>query len=310
MGAVRSRFGKLTMLHFIVESPEAAKAEGREVPNCKISGFTFETYLLEKSRVVSHVKGERTYHLFYQLLKAPEDEKVELWENLEGTTCDSFRFVGEPEIHGTDGRTDAEAWSDTRDALSSLGFKPGRGLKTLMRAVCCVLQLGNITFSIDPSDDEGAILSSTEELDKLCSLMGVFPATFRDALCLRQTKVPYGEDIVVRLTPASAKDGCDALAKEMYTQIFQTLTETINGITEPQDSRSKMGRVSILDMFGFENFTVNRFEQFCINYANEKIQNKFVSDTFLLIRVSALQTDTEGKFAASEAYPLTFQLFL
>jgi len=283
-----SRFGKFTKLHFDLEDRASAKANGRNVPGCSIAGGTFDTYLLEKARVVGHADGERTFHLFYQLLAAPGDEKVLYWTGLRDTTFDDFRYVGNS---GCDEFDDGKDWEETRTALIDFGFEKGgedSRLRTILRAVCAVLQLGNVAFGPDPSSDEGSLVSTPEELKKLSDVLGV-PAREITAALTTRLIATAGETITVPLSPIAARDGCDALAKEIYSQVFEELVEAINRNMEPPplasgDDASRRGWVSILDMFGFESFAVNRFEQLCINYANERIQNKYVMDTFLQLK--------------------------
>ena len=194
-------------------------------------------------------------------MAAPEEEKVAFWEGLKGTTCASFSYVGEPISSCVDGRRDEDAWQETRDALSNYGFVT-ENLQTLIRAVCTVLQLGNLTFTIDPSDEEGAVITSEEEINKLSTLMDVPADVIRAAFTTRKI-MTYGEEIVKSLTPTAAKYGCDALAKETYLLIFQYLVETINGVTSPSvncgDCIDEDCFINILDLFGFECFATNRF---------------------------------------------------
>lgn len=281
-----SRFGKFTKLHFRIGSRKAS-IKGREVPIPILAGSTFETYLMEKSRVVAHDEGERTYHFFYQLLAAPDEDKGQYWDGLSGASADSFRYVGvASEMSDEATLNDAKAWEETMVALGYFGFE-GDKLTTFMRAICAVLQLGNLSFGPDPTEgDDGSVISNPEELDKLSLLLGISLEKLKEALTTRVVKT-LGEEITVRLTPVAAKDGCDALAKEVYAHIFRNLVDTINESTRPPADlvgSSDVRSISILDMFGFESFAINRFEQLCINYANERIQHKYAMDTFLSIK--------------------------
>uniref|UniRef100_A0A7S4HQR0 Myosin motor domain-containing protein n=2 Tax=Odontella aurita TaxID=265563 RepID=A0A7S4HQR0_9STRA len=279
-----SRFGKLTKLHFQVPpGAEQVTIRGKVVPFPVLAGSSFETYLLEKSRVAVHDEGERSYHFFYQLLAAPNEDKKQYWDGLDGASEDSFRYIG---ASGTiENQSDVEDWEETKVALDLFGFKSGK-LRALVRAVCAVLQLGNLTFDPDSSGEDGSIISSVEELKKLSTLMGISTEDLSEALTTRPLKT-FREEITVQLAPAAAKEGCDALAKEIYAQLFQVIVESINEATVPSsDVVESLGihSISILDMFGFECFEMNRFEQLCINYANERIQHKYASDTFLQLK--------------------------
>ena len=317
-----SRFGKFTQLQFRVESKEEAQSNHRNIPLCNLAGSVCITYLLEKSRVVSHSSGERTYHIFYQLLSAPDVLKRKLWKHLDGTTAASFRYtVSGHSNSGTDGRrnsklsndgdnhshyhhssseSDAELWPRTLDALEVFQFQGDR-LTTLLRALCVVLQLGNLVFEEDPTsevEEGGTVIATRDELAKLEDIIGIDGDVLERAMTNRILKTGYDE-VRVQLRPSVAKESCDALAKEIYARIFDVLVQSINEYTqgkqqeqqerettstsngdEGKSKQEEFGIISLLDIFGFERFQVNRFEQLCINYANEQLQHKYVLDNF------------------------------
>jgi myosin-5 len=153
-----------------------------------------------------------------------------------------------------------------------------------MRAICIVLQLGNLVFEPDENDEERADISSKEELQKLADLMGVPEEDIKNSLTLRTVRA-RNEEYKVPLNTVKAKDSCDAFAKEIYAKAFLWLVRTINDATCAEknydgDKDDDFGIIALLDIFGFESFEVNRFEQLCINYANEKLQQKFTQDIF------------------------------
>ena len=161
-------------------------------------------------------------------------------------------------------------------------------MRTLMRSMCVVLQLGNLTFAVDPDNEDGSIISSADELTKLASLMGVEVDDITKSLTYRTiTAGGRGADsYTVPLRAEAARDGCDAFAKEIYSKAFNWLVEAINAATCAEenyghaDEVEDFGIIGLLDIFGFESFKVNRFEQLCINYANEKLQQKYTLDVF------------------------------
>jgi len=283
-----SRFGKYIQLQFDAEDPRQAAFSGRSVPSCILAGSKCSTYLLEKSRVVSHEEGERAFHIFYQILGAPQSERENLWkEGLGDATEESFRYVGYTDTHEIEGKSDGERFYETVSALDLIGVNSD-SLHTLLRAMCIVLQLGNLVFDKDPENDENSTITSSEELSKLARLMGVDEDDISKALTIR-TMVARNETYKVPLNKSSAEDSCDAFAKEIYSQSFDWLVRTINSATCAEDNYiveknekapSKFGMIGLLDIFGFESFKVNRFEQLCINYANEKLQQKFTIDIF------------------------------
>eukprot|EP00594_Rhizosolenia_setigera_P000022 CAMPEP_0178941548 /NCGR_PEP_ID=MMETSP0789-20121207/1467_1 /TAXON_ID=3005 /ORGANISM="Rhizosolenia setigera, Strain CCMP 1694" /LENGTH=1365 /DNA_ID=CAMNT_0020620793 /DNA_START=92 /DNA_END=4192 /DNA_ORIENTATION=+ len=279
-----SRFGKYIQLQFDVEDATAASFSGRRVPSCILAGSYCDTYLLEKTRVVGHEHPERTYHIFYQLLDAPDAEKTKIWSGLAGTHFSSFKYVGDTETKKIEGRTDAQSWERTVYALNLLGVS-GDVFLTLMKAVAIVLQLGNLDFAVDPQNEDGSIVSTSDELTKLADAMGVATDDVSKALTART--VIAGKDVyTVPLNASDARDTRDAFAKEIYQQIFDWLVKSINNATTAENNYAdakdveEFGLIGLLDIFGFESFKINRFEQLCINYANEKLQQKYTIDIF------------------------------
>lgn len=280
-----SRFGKFIQLQFDTEDPTLAAYAGKTMPSAVLAGSKCEVYLLEKSRVVNHEEKERTYHIFYQLLGASEEYKEQLWDGLSETDNESFNYVGFTDTDVIEGKTDSERFQLTVDALAIVGVEGDR-LRSLMRALCIVLQLGNLYFDPDPQNEEGSIIGSEEELDMLADLMGVGADDIKKALTERTMRA-RNEEYKVPLNVVKAKDSCDALAKEIYGNCFSWLVRTINEATcaeknyDPKmSSADPYAHIGLLDIFGFESFEHNRFEQLCINYANEKLQQKFTLDIF------------------------------
>lgn len=277
-----SRFGKFIQLQFETEDPTLAAYSGRSLPAAILAGSKCETYLLEKCRVVSHEPEERTYHIFYQLLAASDEQKKLFWSGLENTDNESFAYVGESDTNTIEGKTDAQRFQLTLNALAIVGVKEEK-LRDLMRAICIVLQLGNLIFEPDPTNEENAIIASVEELASLAELMGLEEEIVKKALTERTVNA-RNETFKVPLNVLKAQDSRDALAKEIYSQSFDWLVQTINDATCAENNYdgdlSHFGHIGLLDIFGFESFVVNRFEQLCINYANEKLQQKFTLDIF------------------------------
>ncbi|KAL9191102.1 hypothetical protein ACHAXT_000808 [Thalassiosira profunda] len=279
-----SRFGKFTQLQFDVESSAAAKSGGRDIPSCQMAGSRCITYLLEKSRVVGVSEGERTFHVFYQMLGAPDDDKRTIWDGLIGASASDFSYLSQATPECFDGLASPENWADTVAALSVFGVD-GEMFLDVMRSLCIILLLGNIAFEEETHDgEERAVISSAKELETLSSLIGVSSADIEAALTKR-FMTTRGEEFTIYLSANGAKDGRDALAKEIYARVFDLLVTKCNEATEPQDAASnEYGTISLLDIYGFESFKVNRFEQLCINYANERLQQKYVMDNFAAIK--------------------------
>lgn len=278
-----SRFGKFTQMQFQLEPRSIADLAGRDIPFTDLVGSKCTTYLLEKSRVVNHDAGERSFHIFYQLLAAPTEFKRNLWPTLAYRTAHHYSFTS-GEIGNV--TVDAAAWEDTIAALRVFRFEE-ESLQTLLRAMIIVLQLGNLIFDRDPTkpSEDITIIKNKAELVELSQLMGIDKDVLQESLTSRSLKTPGGhEDIKVKLLPQNAKESCDALAKEIYAKMFDVLVQKINNYTAfPETLLAndvKCGHISLLDIFGFERFATNRFEQLCINYANERLHNKYVVDNF------------------------------
>uniref|UniRef100_A0A7S1Z8S8 Myosin motor domain-containing protein n=1 Tax=Ditylum brightwellii TaxID=49249 RepID=A0A7S1Z8S8_9STRA len=279
-----SRFGKFTSIY--LDKKEDKECGFDSVYS--VAGSSFVTYLLEKARVVSHGQRERSFHIFYHLLNAPKEVKASVWDGLKDTTQESFSYLGSTDIDNIDDRCDAQCWEDVRSTLEFVGFE-GERMISLMKVLCIVLQLGNLKFIPDPKDEEGAVISSQDELTKLSDLMGIEPSVIEKAIT-RRVLTARGVLIEAKLTAVESKDSCDALAKEIYAQVFELIVQSINAFTSPAEKgndgflNGKYSSISMLDLFGFESFKVNRFEQLCINYANERLQHRYVVDNFLSVK--------------------------
>eukprot|EP00816_Leptocylindrus_hargravesii_P001705 CAMPEP_0196806644 /NCGR_PEP_ID=MMETSP1362-20130617/6557_1 /TAXON_ID=163516 /ORGANISM="Leptocylindrus danicus, Strain CCMP1856" /LENGTH=1237 /DNA_ID=CAMNT_0042180223 /DNA_START=49 /DNA_END=3759 /DNA_ORIENTATION=- len=273
-----SRFSKFTQLQYDVE-----ENMGVGVPSCKLVGSFTQTYVLEKSRVVEHSFKERNFHIFYQLIQADDEYKSLIWDGLSDSTIDSFKYVGYTNVDTIGGTHDSEKAEETVKALAEVGIVDEK-LRVLMRAVCCVLQLGNIALEQDPDDADKSVITSLEELEKLSELMGIPSDSITEALTSRSVKA-RNEVFTVPLKKEDAIYSRDALAKGIYANIFDYLVEQVNEATRAPDIEDKsFGTISLLDIFGFEHFDVNRFEQLCINYANEKLQLKYTQDNFRVVK--------------------------
>jgi myosin-5 len=273
-----SRFGKYIMLQF-----NHIPAKGGARPRAEMAGSVSEVYLLEKSRVCFHEDVERTYHIFYQLLATDSKTKAEIWSGLKGATCDSFRYIGRgPEVK-VDGMTDAQWFPKIKEALALVGIK-GKSFVTLFRAISACLQLGNLTFAPKPGDEEKTDITSKKEFKDFVDLVGCDENIMSLAFTERTIKT-RGEEYKVPLKAEVAKESADAFAKEIYAKAFLWLVRNINDATCAENnyhagSSIKYGLIGLLDIFGFESFPINGFEQLCINYCNEKLQQKFTKDIF------------------------------
>ena len=235
------------------------------------------TYLLEKSRVVFQSAEERNYHIFYQLCAAsslPEMSYLQLQHQ------DLFLYTQQGGCPTIDGVDDLADFHETRRALSLLGFTEDQQAD-MFRVLSAILHLGNV--KIVDADHEGSNIARTDTyLASFCSLMGLDTTAseeLRKWLCFRQI-VSMKEVFTKPMTKAEASFARDALAKHVYSLLFQKIVMMIN---KSLASSSRAHRfIGVLDIYGFETFEWNSFEQFCINYANEKLQQQFNQHVFKL----------------------------
>jgi myosin-5 len=276
-----SRFGKYIQLQFDMGDKSQQEYRSRTEATCVLAGSKCDAYLLEKNRVVSHEPAERTFHIFYQIIAAKD--KTKYWSKLAGTNNESFKFVGKTDTDTIEGMKDGDHFVQTVRVLEEIGVT-GDSLMTLMQAIIMVLQLGNITFKADPSDDDKSVISSQKEFADLCELMCIPEASFEASLTERTMKT-RNETYKVPLNAEKARGATESFAKEIYGRAFLWLVRCINDATAAElnyksGTMSSFGIIGLLDIFGFESFVRNRYEQLCINYCNEKLQAKFTQDIF------------------------------
>ncbi|CAN9500546.1 unnamed protein product [Ophioblennius macclurei] len=245
--------------------------------NGDIIGANMRTYLLEKSRVVFQASAERNYHIFYQLCASRDLPELRALK-LDGPEC--FRYTsqgGEMQIPGTDDVADLE---NTRNAFTTLGVKADQQLE-LFRIMSAILHLGNVDIQgSGRSSDKSYIDADDRSLAIFSKLLGVEGSQMAHWLCHRRLTVG-GEMLVKPMTGQQAVEARDALAKHIYGQLFTWTVQRLNSALRTQTEKVK-SFIGVLDIYGFETFERNSFEQFCINYANEKLQQQFNRHVFHL----------------------------
>ncbi|XP_012668011.1 myosin-14 isoform X2 [Otolemur garnettii] len=254
-----SRFGKFIRINFDVAG--------------YIVGANIETYLLEKSRAIRQAKDECSFHIFYQLLGgAGEQLKADLL--LEPSSHYRFLTNG-PSSSPSQER---ELFQETLESLRVLGFTHEE-ITSMLRMVSAVLQFGNIVLKRERNTDQATMPDNTAA-QKLCRLLGLGVTDFSRALLTPRIKV--GRDYVQKAqTKEQADFALEALAKATYERLFRWLVLRLNRALDrsPRQGASFLG---ILDIAGFEIFQLNSFEQLCINYTNEKLQQLFNHTMFVL----------------------------
>ncbi|KAI5099410.1 unconventional myosin-VIIa isoform X2 [Silurus meridionalis] len=246
-----------------------------------IEGAHMEQYLLEKSRVCHQAPMERNYHIFYCLLSGmPKDQKDVL--SLGDAT--QFSYLTEGSCFTCDGRDDAEDFIRIRSALRVLTFSD-RECWEIFKLLAAILHLGNVGFEGESRGlmnnmDSCEVLAS-DHFTATAKLLEV-DETHLDVSLTTRTFLTKQEQVVRRLSPDQAEDCRDAVAKAIYTRLFIWIFGKMNSAIRKQQTSSSYTPTSIglLDIFGFENFDVNSFEQLCINYANEQLQQFFVEHIF------------------------------
>ncbi|EOA23412.1 hypothetical protein CARUB_v10016593mg [Capsella rubella] len=240
----------------------------------RISGAAIRTYLLERSRVCQVSDPERNYHCFYLLCAAPPEDV----ERFKLGDPKSFRYLNQSSCYELDGVNDAEEYLATRRAMDVVGISE-KEQDAIFRVVAAILHLGNIEFSKGEDADSSSLKDeqSMFHLEMTSELLMCDPHSLEDALCKRMMVTP--EEVIKRsLDPLGAAVSRDGLAKTIYSRLFDWLVNKIN-ISIGQDSHSRR-LIGVLDIYGFESFKTNSFEQFCINYTNEKLQQHFNQHVF------------------------------
>ncbi|XP_075488329.1 myosin-6-like isoform X14 [Primulina tabacum] len=255
-----SRFGKFVEIQF--------NDSGR------ISGAAIRTYLLERSRVCQVSDPERNYHCFYMLCAAPAEDI----EKFKLGNPRMFHYLNQSNCFELDGIDDSKDYLSARRAMDVVGISSDEQ-DAIFQVVAAILHLGNIEFAKDSESDASLPKNhqSRFHLKTAAELLMCNEKSLEDSLCKRVI-VTCDEAITKSLDPDAAAVSRDALAKILYSRLFDWLVNKINNsIGQDPDSKFLIG---VLDIYGFESFKTNSFEQFCINLTNEKLQQHFNQHVF------------------------------
>ncbi|KAF9393311.1 Myosin type-2 heavy chain 1 [Podila verticillata] len=270
-----SRFGKFTEIQFDKER--------------NIIGARIRTYLLERSRLVYQPEHERNYHIFYQLVAgAPPSEKKEL----DLQSIQQFHYLKQGGVQTINGVDDAAEFEITQRALSTIGISV-QVQWYIFRLLAALLHIGNIQVT---GRNDAIISDEDPSLVIAAKVLGVPLSEFKKWLIKKQITT-RSEKIVSNLKPDQALIVRDSVAKYIYSSLFDWLVNNINASLSSEAVASKIHSfIGVLDIYGFEHFKKNSFEQFCINYANEKLQQEFNQHVFKLEQEEYVREKIDWKF--------------
>ncbi|XP_040513521.1 unconventional myosin-VIIa isoform X2 [Gallus gallus] len=262
-----SRFGKYIDIHFNKRGA--------------IEGAKIEQYLLEKSRVCRQAQDERNYHVFYCMLRGMTMEQK---KKLGLGKATDYNYLAMGNCTTCDGRDDSKEYANIRSAMKVLMFTDTENWE-ISKLLAAILHMGNLKYEARTYDNLDACeVVQSASLITAASLLEVDSQDVMNCLTSR-TIITRGETVSTPLSMEQALDVRDAFVKGIYGRLFVWIVEKINAaIYRPpsQELKSVRRSIGLLDIFGFENFTVNSFEQLCINFANENLQQFFVRHVFKL----------------------------
>ncbi|XP_066551446.1 unconventional myosin-IXb isoform X2 [Amia ocellicauda] len=262
-----SRFGKFIQVNYLESGV--------------VRGAVVEKYLLEKSRLVSREKNERNYHVFYYLLVGATEEERQEFRLLQP---EDYLYLKQQNFKLEDEDDLCHEFERLQLAMEMVGFLPSTK-KQIFSVLSAILYLGNVTYRRKSTGrDEGLDVGPPEVLSTLSDLLKVKEELLVEALTKRKT-VTVNDKLILPYSQSEAITARDSMAKSLYSALFDWIVLRINhALLNKRDMEESVTCLSIgvLDIFGFEDFATNSFEQFCINYANEQLQYYFNQHIFKL----------------------------
>ncbi|CAM9971674.1 unnamed protein product [Pylaiella littoralis] len=258
-----SRFGKFLKMQFTKDKYHLA-------------GAFIETYLLEKSRVLTQGRGERNFHILYELVAGAA--KCGFTKDLQLGGLETYRVLSDSGCTELEGVDDAVQFEGVRTACGTIGLDEGTQMQ-VWKALAAVLHMSNMAFDgKDHAQGEVAAVRESAALERLSALLGVTAPLVESMLTQRVVKT-RGEVFTKQLEVQDANLTRDAIVKSLYEALFLWIVRVINkSLGKGNESLPFIG---VLDIFGFENFEYrNEFEQLLINFTNESLQDTFNKQVF------------------------------
>lgn len=255
-----------------------------------IIGAKIRTYLLERSRLVFQPLKERNYHIFYQMIAGvTEAQRQEL--NL--LPIEQFEYLNQGNTPTIDGVDDKAEFKATMSSLLTVGVDAPTQSE-IIKLLAGLLHMGNV--KIGASRNDSVLAASEPSLEKACAILGIDGTEFAKWIVKKQL-ITRGEKITSNLSQAQAIVVRDSVAKYIYSSLFDWLVEIVNRSLATDEILNHVSSfIGVLDIYGFEHFAKNSFEQFCINYANEKLQQEFNQHVFKLEQEEYLREKIDWTF--------------
>lgn len=255
-----------------------------------IIGAKIRTYLLERSRLVFQPLKERNYHIFYQMVAGVSEQQR---KELDILPVEQFEYLNQGNTPTIDGVDDKAEFFATKASLKTIGIDEEQQ-NGIFKLLAGLLHLGNV--KIGQARTEAVLAADEPSLERACAILGIDAPEFARWIVKKQL-VTRGDKIISNLSTAQAFVVRDSVAKFIYSSMFDWLVEVINTSLATEEVLNRVKSfIGVLDIYGFEHFAKNSFEQFCINYANEKLQQEFNQHVFKLEQEEYLREKIDWTF--------------